>query len=64
MTPIRRHRGPKLDYQHQRLDRGLPLGRVGLLFGKRGDVARRVAQHDQLSSVRQLDWLVELTAPA
>jgi hypothetical protein len=31
-------RAAKVDYQHQRLDRGLPLGGIRLLLEKRGDV--------------------------
>jgi hypothetical protein len=39
--------------QHQRLDRGLPLGKVRFLIRKVGDVARRVAPGDQPSAVGQ-----------
>jgi hypothetical protein len=47
------HRGAAEFDQHQRLDRGLPLGKVRFLIRSAGNVARRVALGDQPSAVGQ-----------
>jgi hypothetical protein len=59
------HRGAVLlHHQYQRFDRGLPFRLRGLLFWKRGDEGRRIAQSYQRPAVGQGNRFVEMALPA